>query len=60
LRADKRHKVSKHREGRERKDFHQSLVFPPADRFADPPVGRGPSLKGFEQEMEAGQAGGRT
>lgn len=25
-----------------------------------PPVGSGPSLKGFEQEMEAGQAGGRT
>lgn len=25
----------------------------------DPPVGHGPSLKGFEQETEAGQAGGR-
>lgn len=54
---NKRHKVSKQRRGE--KDFHQSLVFWRVDRFADPPVGHGPSLKGFEQETEVGQAGGR-
>lgn len=58
-RANERHKASKHREGEERKASTKAWLFRPVDRFADPPVGHGPSLKGSEQEMEAGQAGGR-
>lgn len=40
------------------KDFHQSLVFRPANGFVALPVSHRSSLKGFEQESEKGQAAG--
>lgn len=57
-RENGRQKDRKRREERER-DFHESMVFWPADGLAALPVGHGPPLKGFEQKSGKDQAGGR-
>lgn len=52
-----RHKVSKHREGEERETSIKA--WSSSRQIGLQILRHGPSLKGFEQELEAGQAGGR-
>lgn len=47
------------RDGKRKRDFHESMVFWPADGLAALPVGHGPPLKGFEQKSGKDQAGRR-